>query len=50
MYSASTVLSLSASDYIELYANLYSGGGTPTINGDGDNFAPTRLVGFKIIE
>ena len=50
MYSASTVLSLSASDYIELYANLYSGGGTPTINGDGDNFAPTRLIGFKIIE
>ena len=50
MYSASTVLSLSASDYIELYANLYSGGGTPTINGDGDNFAPTRLIGFKLIE
>ena len=50
MYSASTVLSLSASDYIELWANLYSGGGTPTINGDGDNFAPTRLIGFKIIE
>ena len=50
MYSASTVLSLSASDYIELYANLYSGGGTPTINGDGDNFAPTRLIGFNLIE
>ncbi len=50
MYSASTVINLSASDYIELYANLYSSGGTPTIVGDGDTLTPTRLTGFKIIE
>nr|BAR20018.1 c1q globular head like domain containing protein [uncultured Mediterranean phage uvMED]BAR38291.1 c1q globular head like domain containing protein [uncultured Mediterranean phage uvMED] len=45
MKSSSAVLSLSAGDYIELYVKLFSGGGTPTIEGP-----PTRLSGFKIIE
>ena len=46
MYSSSAVLSLSAGDYIELWVALYSGGGTPTIDGS----TGTRLSGYKIIE
>jgi len=46
MYSSSAVLSLSAGDYIELWVALYSGGGTPTIDGS----TATRLSGYKIIE
>ena len=49
-YGNSVVLNLSASDYIELYAKVYTGSGTGTINADGGAASTTRLVGFKIIE
>ena len=46
MYSSSAVIDLAVNDYIELYANLYSSGGTPTL----DSSTATRLTGYKIIE
>ena len=49
-YGNSVVLNLSASDYIELYARVYTGSGTGTINADGGAASTTRLVGYKIIE
>ena len=49
-YGNSVVLNLSASDYIELYARVYTGSGTGTINTDGGAASTTRLVGYKIIE
>jgi len=50
-YHGSCVLDLNAGDYIELYVRAWIGSGTLSVNADGGaNGAPTRLIGYKIIE